>query len=63
MRKQGAADPILNEKLLELNDEEFIYEKELTDTDHKLKDLNKKLNDAKKVALDIGKNSEKYLPQ
>lgn len=63
MRKQGAADPILNEKLLELNDEEFIYEKELTDTDHKLKDLNKKLNDARKVAADIGKNSEKYLPQ
>lgn len=31
MKKQGAADQILNEKLVELNDEEYLIEKELND--------------------------------
>jgi hypothetical protein len=46
-----------------MKDESFLFEKDLTDTDHKLKDLHKKTNDAKKAAMDINKNPEKYLPQ
>ena len=62
LKKQGTSDPVLSEKLQELTDEVFLFEKEITEADGKLKDQLKKCQDAKKVVFDIDKEPERYLP-
>lgn len=40
----------------------FLFEKDISEADSKLKDQLKKCQDAKKVVFDIDKEPEKYLP-
>jgi hypothetical protein len=62
MKKNAQSDNLLNEKLVELSDETFIFEKDLSEADAKLKEQAKRRNDAKKAVQDIEKEPEKFLP-
>jgi len=61
-KKQGKEDPLLNDKLAELMDELYIFERDLVEADLKIKDQKKKRADAKKVIEDINKAPEKFNP-
>ena len=60
VQNQGKEDQNLNDKLLELMDELYIFDRDLTEIEQKVKDQKKKRADAKKVIIEIDKAPEKY---
>ena len=61
-RKQGKLDPLLSEKLVELEDEIPIFDEELLELDGKIKDLRKKKAEARKVLYDILRTPDSLNP-
>lgn len=58
----GATDPLVTNKLDELNDEQLLIEKELNEIESKLKDHRRKRGDAKKAIDEIEKAPGKFVP-